>query len=190
MTEFTRENAMKRAIIVPADLSGAPLAELRQWLGISNNNEEALLLGLLRASLDMCEAFTGQMPLENTCEELLAPDNAWHRLSAQPVRAITNVQLVDANDLRSAADPADYSTEIDADGHGFVSTRVSGEARALAVTYVAGIAANWYALPDPLKHGIIRLAAHNYRDRDASDPLSPPASVAALWRPWRAMRLA
>lgn len=180
---------MKRAITVPADLSGAPLAELRQWLGISTNNEEALLLGLLRASLDMCEAFTGQMPLENTCEEPLATDNAWQRLSARPVRAITDIHQVDANDVRSAIDPADYSTEIDADGHGFVSTSAPGEARAIVVTYVAGIAANWYTLPDPLKHGIIRLAAHNYRDRDANDPLTPPASVAALWRPWRAMRL-
>ena len=55
----------------------------------------------------------------------------------------------------------------------------------------AGLAADWAGLPDGLRHGVIRLAAHHYRERDAaSAAASPPAAVAALWRPWRAMRLA
>jgi uncharacterized phiE125 gp8 family phage protein len=54
-----------------------------------------------------------------------------------------------------------------------------------------GIAADWASLPPALKHGVIRLAAHYYRDRDTGSQrtAAPPASVAALWQPWRAMRL-
>ena len=42
-----------------------------------------------------------------------------------------------------------------------------------------------------LRHGIIRLAAHQHRERETSGPGPlPPAAIAALWRPWRRMRMA
>lgn len=49
--------------------------------------------------------------------------------------------------------------------------------------------AEWSALPPALNEGIIRFAAHLYRDREAVSPTEPPAAVAALWRPWRELRL-
>ena len=46
------------------------------------------------------------------------------------------------------------------------------------------------ALPEGLRQGVIRLAAHHYRERDMRRAHAvPPAAVAALWRPWRRMRL-
>ena len=59
----------------------------------------------------------------------------------------------------------------------------------LAANYVAGVATNWNTLPDGLRHGVIRLSAYLYRDRDAADPGEPPTNIVALWRPWRVMRL-
>lgn len=47
----------------------------------------------------------------------------------------------------------------------------------------------WQDLPQPLRHGIIRHAAHQYRERDAGPAETPPAAVAALWRPYRRIRL-
>lgn len=40
---------------------------------------------------------------------------------------------------------------------------------------------------EPLRQGIVRLVAHMHLHRDGDQ--SPPAAVAALWRPWRRMRL-
>lgn len=49
----------------------------------------------------------------------------------------------------------------------------------------------WDDVPQALRHGTIRLAAHLYRRRDdEADSATPPASVAALWRPWRRLHLA
>ena len=46
------------------------------------------------------------------------------------------------------------------------------------------------SLPDGLRHGIIRLAAHAWHQRESDGPTpNPPAAVAALWRPWRQLRL-
>ena len=60
----------------------------------------------------------------------------------------------------------------------------------LRVGYHAGLAPDWPSLPEPLRQGIVRLVAHMFAHRDAPDDAGPPAVVAALWRPWRRMRLA
>ena len=181
---------MKRTIVQPADLSGAALAELKQWLGISSNAEDAALTGLLHASLELCESFTGQMTIEQACEEQLPITRNWIAIQATPVRAITSLELVAEDGTRSALPASDFELEIDAEGIGKVRQTASLSGRTVAVSFVAGIAVDWASLPDALRHGVIRLAAHDYRDRDASEPLSPPASVAALWRPWKKLRLA
>lgn len=49
-------------------------------------------------------------------------------------------------------------------------------------------ASQWAELDEALRHGIVRFAAHQYRERDeGATPL--PAAIAALWRPWRLVRL-
>jgi uncharacterized phiE125 gp8 family phage protein len=81
--------------------------------------------------------------------------------------------------------------ELDADGAARVQVARPGAAGRIAVRFVAGLAASWEALPDGLRHGIVRLAAHQHRSRDsAAAEQVPPTAVTALWRPWRRMRLA
>jgi uncharacterized phiE125 gp8 family phage protein len=66
-----------------------------------------------------------------------------------------------------------------------------GAAGRVAVRFVAGLAPDWAGLPDALRHGVVRLAAEAYRQRDDPGPApQPPSAVAALWRPWRRMRVA
>jgi uncharacterized phiE125 gp8 family phage protein len=57
------------------------------------------------------------------------------------------------------------------------------QARVL-VRYRAGLAADWNGVPEPLRQGIVRLAAHLYGARGGTEGPAP-ASVAALWRPFR-----
>lgn len=180
---------MKRALVAPADLAGAALDELKRWLGIASAAEDSALTALLHASLDMCEAFTGSVPLEAGCEEILPSRRDWQTLSARPVQAVTGIETVAPDGTRSAIASVDYEFDLLADGTAAVRLlRDAGEVR-LAVRYVAGLAAQWPSLPDALRHGIIRLAAHHYRGRDSGDASGPPAAVAALWRPWRQVRL-
>ena len=93
------------------DLSGQPLDELKQWLAITTNGEDALLLRLLLAGWQICQRFTGHSAL------------------------------------------------------------------------------SWAELDTALHQGIIRFAAHQYRERDEGAADRLPASVAALWRPYRTVRL-
>lgn len=181
---------MKRAIVQPADVTGAALDELKQWLGITRIDEDGQLAGLLKTSLEICEAFTGQVPIETGFEEIHAGTNGWTRLSTCPVRAITAVETVDAGGLRLPLAVSSYEVELAADGSGLFRLLQPASEAKIAITFVAGIAADWASAPDAIKHGIIRLAAHHYLGRDNGDTSGPPASVAALWRPWKQVRLA
>jgi uncharacterized phiE125 gp8 family phage protein len=182
---------MKRTIITPAELDPAALAELKQWLGISTAQDDAVLTALLRAALDTCEHFTGLIPLLATCEEVLPVASGWRWLATRPVQSIAQVEGIPAEGARFALPLANYAIELDADGGGRVRVSNPGAAGRIAVRFTAGLAPDWASLPDALRHGVLRLAAHQHRERDnpSASPL-PPVAVVALWRPWRRLRLA
>ncbi|MGH6786795.1 MAG: head-tail connector protein [Novosphingobium sp.] len=181
---------MKRTILTPAALAPAALAELKQWLGISTAPDDAPLTALLRLALDTCEDFTGTMPLQATCEEVLPVSSEWRTLTTRPVQAIALVEGIPAEGARFTLPSTGFALELDADGGARVRVISPGAAGRIAVRFVAGLAPDWASLPEALRHGAIRLAAHQHRQREdgAAAPL-PPAAVAALWRPWRRVRL-
>ena len=180
---------MQRTIVAPAELPGAALDELKQWLAIRSASDDAALAGLLRTGLETCEAFTGAMPVSCLCEEILPASADWHALSARPVVAIAGIEGIPADGARFALAPDAYEVDIAADGTGQVRVVRQGSAGRVAVRFTAGLAPTWELLPEGLRHGIVRLAAHNWRARDSAADAGPPAAVAALWRPWRRMRL-
>lgn len=182
---------MERIIVQPPVIGGAALAELKHWLGITRPDEDTALTGLLAASLAICEAFTGQTPLAQRVEEIVAPRTGWQELTSRPVRAVTGVALIAADGSRTALSLPTDVIEWRIAGSACVQLLRPFDGTGIAIALQTGIADEWDGVPAPLRHGIIRLAAHHYRDRDR-DPkasLAPPASVTALWRPWRATRL-
>ena len=185
---------MQRTIVQRADISGDALADLKKWLGITRPNEDALLVELIGASLALCEAFTGQSPLQQTVEERLATDRGCNILSSQPVRAFVSAELISQDGTRNPLVNDAFSFLIEAETTAAFEVKAALEGQAIAVRVIAGISADWSSLPSALKQGVIRMAAHHYRDRDfdsdASRSAPPPASVTALWRPWRTPRLA
>ncbi len=182
---------MKRAILAPADLAGAPLIELKDWLAISTARDDEALLAQLSAALDMCEAFTRQMPLEAECEEVLTASSGWQDLVTRPVQSVTQVESIAADGTRSALSVNAYEVELDEGGGAQLRLLGTFAAVRIAVRFTAGIAPDWATLPAGIKQGILRLAAHNFAARqDQRLEASPPAAIIALWQPWRRMRLA
>lgn len=180
---------MLRTIVQPADLGGAALGEFKDWLGITRSGEDALLTDLLGASLAMCEAFTGQSPLEQRIEERLPPRAGRQVLTSRPVRMLLSAELIDPGGVRVSIAGEGHGFVIDASGVAEAELKRDFTGQAIALQMIVGIAPDWAALPRALRHGIIRLGAHYYRDRDHQGTSQPPASVTALWRPWRAVRL-
>jgi uncharacterized phiE125 gp8 family phage protein len=183
---------MPRTITTPPDFSGAALAALKEWLAIATAREDALLLRLLASAHETCERFTGLIPLACGVEEVLDPGAGWLSLATRPVRALTSVTWLDADGEATVIETAAWSRAIAADGSGGIRLDDPPKEGRLVVSFTAGIAGNWAAIPPALGDGILRLAAHAYRGRDnaqGSGASEPPAAVAALWRAWRRLRL-
>lgn len=163
------------------------LEEAKAWLRLEGSADDALVAGLVRAAGALCEAFVGRVLVRRELlEELWAPaDGGWARLAQGPVSAILGVEAVATDGSAAALPVAEYAVAIDADGDGWVRAPAG---RRLRVRYVAGLAADWNGVPEPLRHGVARLAAHLHREGGEAGG-APPAAVTALWRPWRRVRV-
>lgn len=157
--------------------------QVKAYLRIGHAGEDALVDSLAASAAELCERFTGQALLARGFTEMLpACARSWQRLGAAPVRAIGAVEALDADGVGTPLAADAYRIDIDASGDGWVSAGAAGR---LSVAYEAGLAAEWGDLPAALRHGIVRLAAHLYLQRDAGRESEPPTAIAALWRPWR-----
>ena len=172
-------------IIVTADA----VDELKTYVRIETDDEDTLLSSLIATAASHGEAFTGQRFLQRPHKDRLPVSSAWQRLGATPVQAISLVTGLPAAGAPFALAAAAYALDIDGSGDGWVRMTEPGLAKRVDVTFTAGIAADWGGLPETIRHGVIRLAAHLHAVRDAPEDGGPPAIVAALWRPWRRMRL-
>lgn len=167
------------------------LDETKAYLRLETSGEDALVMRLVESAVALAESYLGIVLVRRTVVETLAPDDTgrWRRLGRAPVAAILEVARIDdgsgsggggggATALAAGA----FAVDIDARGEGWV--RATGQLR---VTYHAGLAEGPGEVPAPIAQGVTRLAAHLYARRD--DMSGPPAAVAALWRPYRRIRL-
>lgn len=167
----------------------ASLDELKAYLRIETEGEDAVLAGLLRSAVTLCEQFVGQWLIVRGARETMAATGEWQRLGARPVVAIEGVEAVDGEGVMQPLPVDAYAIDIDAAGDGWVRSTRADERRRLAVRYRAGIAGEMNGLPQALRQGILRLAAEHFMAR-GNEGGAPPAVVSALWRPFRRMRLA
>lgn len=163
------------------------LAEVKSWLRIETAHDDAAIAGLVRAAIGMAEDFCGQVMFVRGGTEVLPAGREWMRMRACPVRGITGARGLPADGAAFALASDAYAIDIGADGDGWVRVVQPGSAGRVEVDMTAGIASGWADLPDALRQGIVRLAAHLFAEREAN---APPAIVTALWRPWRRMRIA
>ncbi len=156
-----------------APFTAAVVAEVREavrgYLRIAGREEDGVIEAAAAAALGLAEGFTGQALIVREHVVAMAAASEWRALPVMPVRSIVGGGAVSAVD-------------IDANGIGWVRMAATGEVR-----FVAGLAEGWAALPGAVAQGVVLLAAHlvEARGRD----VAPPATVGALWRPWRRMRI-
>jgi uncharacterized phiE125 gp8 family phage protein len=167
----------------------AGLDDAKSYLRIEGDDDDDGVSALLGAAGGVAEGFLAQAILIRTFEETIPAVNQWRRLARTPVRTITSVQGLPAEGAAFSLPVSAYAIDIDADGDGWVRVSNPGAASRVIVTYQAGISPAWTGLPDMIRQGIVRLVAHLHAHRDVRDDRGAPIAVAALWRPWRRMRL-
>ena len=175
------------ALVLPP----AALAEAKGLLRAGDAGEDEAIAAMLQSAAELCERFTGQVLIVRGFRQTLrgAADwrrrHGWQRLARTPVRAIGTVETLAPDGTAETPAPGHYAVDIDANGDGWIRSADAAGPQ-LRVAFEAGMAADWEAVPAPLRQGILRLAAHLYTFRtDAGAQAEPPAAVTALWRPWR-----
>jgi uncharacterized phiE125 gp8 family phage protein len=161
------------------------LSEVQAFVRVETGEEEAILAGLVRSASALCEAFLGQVVIAREFTEEMTASASWQRLQPSPVRAIASVEGANGTPLPVTS----YATDIDSRGDGWVRVAEPDATGPVRVTGTAGIAALQHDVPEPIRHGVLRLVAHLYASRDGQAG-DPPAAVTALWRPYRRTRLA
>lgn len=172
------------------ELPAALIAEVRAFVRIDHDADDAAIDAFLRSAAALCEDFTGQMLIARSVTDMLSARHAWQKLKRLPVQSISAVEQVAADGTASLMTIADYAIDIDSDGIGWVRLHRNDGGSRFRVTYASGLAAEWDELPAGLRQGIVRMAGYLYANRDGVDAGGPPSAVIALWRPYRRMRMA
>lgn len=171
-------------MVIESGAMAVSLAECKAQLRLERDDEDALLAGFIRTAMALCEAFTGQWLMARDAEQRLLADGSWQRIEVLPVVAITAV-----SGATGPVPPGNHESDIDLSGTGWVRLLAVDGIERPVVRFRAGLAEDWNGVPEPLRQGIVRLVVHLFSHRDAADAGPPPAAVAAMWRPWRRMRL-
>lgn len=160
------------------------LSEAQAFTRVETGEEEALLAGLVRSASALCEAFLGQVVIARPFVEEVSATSDWQRLRSVPVRSI---DLVSSGE--GPLPPTSYTIDIDSNGCGWVRVSDPAVEGPLTVSGSAGMAVSHNGIPEPVRHGVLRLVAHLFAARDDAGG-EMPAAVTALWRPYRRMRMA
>jgi uncharacterized phiE125 gp8 family phage protein len=164
------------------------MSEAQAFARIEIGEEEAVLAGLVRSASALCEAFLNRVVIARDFTLEVPANGDWERLPVTPVRSIANVAAIDANGIETALASTNYAVDIDSSGDGWVRASDPNGASRVRVSGTAGIADDENGVPEPIRQGVLRLAAHLFTARDG-EAGEPPAAVTALWRPYRRLRL-
>lgn len=172
-------------MVIAIETGAAPVgvAEAKAWLRLGTSQEDAVVAGLIRSAVDLCEAFTGQMLIVRAVTEEIPVTAGWVRLVKRPVVAIDAVAGLVGGEESALVDDG-WRAEIDRDGAARLRVDAPGDATHIRVSYRAGMASEVNGVPEAIRQGLSRMIQHLHEARDEAGR-APPAIVAALWQPWR-----
>ena len=191
------------------------LAEAKAHLRIDSADDDSLITALISAARQAAESHTRRALITQTWRLTLdrfpaAPQPWWGgvregadmpaagsviELPRPPLVSVTSVTTYDDADNATVASAASYFVDTDGvlgrvalrSGKTWpVTLRVAG---GVEVLFVAGYGAA-SAVPQAIRQGMLMQIGHLYENREAeAAQASPPAGVAALWRPYRVLGL-
>jgi uncharacterized phiE125 gp8 family phage protein len=163
-----------------------------------DGGEDAVLELYLRAAMAAIEARLGRALL---AREFSWTVTRWREEAAQalpigPVRAVSEVKLVDAEGAETVVDPEAWSVIRDSQRPRLVGRfgrslpRIPRSGRA-EIRFSAGFGEAWGEVPADLRQGVFLLAAHFYESRaeGAAAAGSLPFGVLVLIEAYRATRI-
>lgn len=175
-------------LILETSAPVVPIVEMRTYLRIETDAEDAVLAGLVRAATSLVEAWTGRLLIERGATETFPEGLGELRLSAGPVIRVGEVAALSPDDeaVPLADDAWRLIRQRDSSATILLLRHVEGEVR---VSYRAGMAADWNGLPEAIRLAVLRAAGHLHANRDGAGDAGLPGAVCQMLAPWRRLRL-
>ena len=167
----------------------AALAELKAYLRIEDNGEDALLSALLRAATETVEAMLGLLLFEREVVERGDVRGGVLGLAAEPARSLVGAEAVAIDGTSRTLGAGEAQFRVGRYGEGRLEVSGLPDCQQLLVRYRAGMASDWNWVPEVLRLSVIRAAAHFHSHRDAPDDPGIPPAVRRMLSPWRARRV-
>lgn len=171
--------------IEPLAAGADALDAAKTYARIDTDTDDPTIAALTGAAMAQAEAYIGELTIERGCQEVLDAGTTWMHFGARPVASIAEVRRASDNVLLA---PTEYEADIATDGTGRVRLTGSTPQR-VRVSYRAGRFASWSAIAEPVRLGIVRLAAHWLTGRDVAEAEALPRFVTDHWRAARRMVL-
>lgn len=173
----------------PLGLDSVMLDEARAYLRVEAAEEDPSLASSALAALAHAEQFMRQTLIQRMAREVLAAGSGWQTLQASPVQSVHAAAGIPAEGAVFALASTAWEAKVGSRGEAYVRVLQPGIAGRVEVSAEVGLAPDWASLPESLRLGILRLAAHFYAHRDGAEGTGPPAAALALLLPWRRMSL-
>jgi uncharacterized phiE125 gp8 family phage protein len=167
----------------------AALAELKVFLRIEDEREDALLAGLLRAATETIEAMLGLMLFEREVEERGTVSGGCLLLRAEPARSLVRADLLEHGQVVRELESGEAALVLGAHEVGRLVCAGLDDGAQLLVRLRAGLATDWNMVPEILRLCVVRAAAHFHAHRDSAEDGGLPPAVGRMLAPWRARRL-
>ncbi|MFQ5774189.1 MAG: hypothetical protein ACE5GS_06715 [Kiloniellaceae bacterium] len=197
------------------------LDEIKAQLRLEDDQtaEDAVAMGVVRTAVEACEDFTARALITQTWTLFRdrwpgARGDAWPReglsqgverrgagralsLPRPPLQAIVHVKTFDENDVEAVWPTANYFADTASEPGRLVARTgrtlptPGRAANGIEVRFVAGYGGDAADVPEPLRQGVLRLAAYLFENRGdrAVETAVHGSGAAALWQPFKVQRL-
>lgn len=174
-------------ILKPPSVEPISLAELSSYLKLDDDADAARLASLVRTAREACELFLGSALVERQVRLRTALAGPRFYLSGGPVAHIEALsQFIGA--AETVLDPALYPLQEQA-SRTYIDLSGCPIGAVIQADYTIGLGPDWNAVPEAIRQGIMRLAAHQYEYRSSPAVAALPNAVTALWQPYRKVRI-
>jgi uncharacterized phiE125 gp8 family phage protein len=204
-------------LVTPAAALPLSLTELRAQCRLTDDDgtdEDALLMGYLRAGIAWCEGETKLSLISQVWSQTFSgfPPPTWYGhlyrsspmiLGRRPVQSIELIEYLDASGSLQTVDSAVYrisgrgSSTIEASLRAAANQAwpsVYTDVEAVTVTYTAGFGDTHNDVPEDIRHALMMLVSYWFNQREASliDPVivDVPFGTRVLLERWRPIGVA
>jgi uncharacterized phiE125 gp8 family phage protein len=188
--------------MIPILLSGpviepVSLFEAKNWLRLSNSDEDVLVQALITSARLVVEASAGVLMISQTwrLSEDQWPVSGALVLPLRPIASVDAIRVVDGQGNAAILPQQDYQADVPAmNGRlQFLKAPLAPGQKlsGIQIDVTAGFGAAAADVPAPLRQAILLLVARWFENRGdaAEDGRALPREIASLVSSWRAVRL-